>query len=123
MTPRRKRAVAGEKTGNKTGSGTMRSPRSGSEIPTGAHPGNTGGKKGRSGRKPEAFKAMCQALASSKEVRANAAKILRNADHPLFIGALKWASENGYGRPAQTVDVTSGGVPLNALLVVPAETP
>jgi hypothetical protein len=42
------------KTGKKTGTGalTMRSPRSGAEVPTGAHPGNTGGKRGRSGRVP-----------------------------------------------------------------------
>jgi hypothetical protein len=37
-------------------SGTMRSPRSGAVVRTGAHPANTGGKKGRSGRKPDAFK-------------------------------------------------------------------
>lgn len=32
------------------------SPRSGYALPVGNHPGNTGGKKGRSGRKPNAFK-------------------------------------------------------------------
>jgi hypothetical protein len=29
------------------------SPRSGVRLPLGAHPGNTGGKKGRSGRRPQ----------------------------------------------------------------------
>lgn len=32
------------------------SPRSGVRLPVGAHPGNTGGKKGRSGRLPDEFR-------------------------------------------------------------------
>ena len=39
----------------KTGDSVMVSPRSGAEVPTGAHPGNTGGKPGRSGRKTNRF--------------------------------------------------------------------
>lgn len=41
--------------GQKTGAGTgyAVSPINGARMPTGAHPGNTGGKKGRSGRRPD----------------------------------------------------------------------
>ena len=40
----------------------MTSPKSGATIPTGAHPGNTGGKKGRSGRRPYAFALFAHSL-------------------------------------------------------------
>lgn len=36
------------------------SPRNGNVLPLGNHPGNTGGKKGRSGRKPNDFLALCK---------------------------------------------------------------
>ena len=57
-----KPAAKGRKTGTITRNGQtyMVSPISGAECPTGAHPGNTGGKPGRSGRPPnelrEAFR-------------------------------------------------------------------
>lgn len=50
------------KAASKGGKKTATSPRSGSTIPTGAHPGNTGGKKGRSGRPPSAFKDFLKRL-------------------------------------------------------------
>ena len=40
-------------------SATARSPLNGAEIPLGAHPRNTGGKKGRSGRPPSAIRERC----------------------------------------------------------------
>ena len=39
---------------------TARSPLNGAEIPLGAHPRNTGGKKGRSGRPPSAMRELCR---------------------------------------------------------------
>jgi hypothetical protein len=77
----------------------------GPRLPLGAHPWNTGGKKGRSGRKPAAFKEMCRLLASSDLVWQSVQLILMNPHHPSFIGALKWAGENGYGKPAQKIDL------------------
>jgi len=74
-------------------------------LPLGAHPWNTGGKKGRSGRKPDGFKEMCRLLASSDLVWQSVQLILLNHNHPHFVGALKWASENGYGKPAQKFEV------------------
>lgn len=49
---------------------------------------------------------MCRSLASSKEVEQAAQDILKNKDHPAFIGALKWATENGYGKPKESVELT-----------------
>jgi hypothetical protein len=43
------------------------SPRNGVSLPVGAHPGNTGGKAGRSGRKPDEFK---EALAAVRDTAA-----------------------------------------------------
>jgi len=68
---------------------------------SGGVPGNKGG-----GRPPDQFKAMCAALASSKEVEQNVRKILADPEHPLYLGALKWATENGYGKPQETLTVT-----------------
>jgi hypothetical protein len=53
--------VAG-KTGIKTGIVTATSPKGGARLPLGAHPGNTGGKKGRSGRKPSEVVALARSL-------------------------------------------------------------
>jgi hypothetical protein len=49
--------VSDEKTAVKTAV----SPLSGGRIPLGAHPGNTGGKKGRSGRPTSAVREACRA--------------------------------------------------------------
>lgn len=90
--------------------------RNGNVLPVGAHPGNTGGKSGRSGRKPDEFKAICRALATRTETIAVVAAILTDGSHPRFMAALKWASENGYGRPIQRLDVASRGVTLEELV-------
>ena len=34
--------------------------------------------------------------------------ILKNEKHPAFIGALKWATENGYGKAKESVEVNGG---------------
>ena len=83
------------------------SPRSGVALPLGNHPGNTGGKPGRSGRPPDEFKALCRELVTRKETLAAVRKILRDPDHPAFVGALRWATEHGYGRPLQRVEADS----------------
>jgi hypothetical protein len=45
---------------DKTAAKTATSPISGGVIPLGAHPGNTGGKKGRSGRLPSKVREACR---------------------------------------------------------------
>ena len=42
-------------------------------------------------------------MATRAETVASVEGILTDANHPHFMAALKWASENGYGRPTQTM--------------------
>lgn len=56
------------------------------------------------GRPPDLFRELCRELACSAEDAARIA--LADSKHPAFIGALKWATEHGYGRPAQTIQHT-----------------
>lgn len=60
------------------------------------------------GRPPDEFKAMCRALASSDKVREKVQQILADPDaYPkLYIGALNWATEHGYGKPKESVELT-----------------
>ncbi len=78
------------------------------------NPGNKGG-----GRTPDEFKAMCRQLASSEAVRKAVAGILKNRKSPLLVGALKWASEHGYGAPQKSVDVTSKGQQITGVVILP----
>jgi len=70
---------------------------------SGGRPGNPGG-----GRPPDQFKAMCRDLASKQDVMESVSLILSDPDHPLFLGALKWASEHGYGKPNQPLEHNVG---------------
>lgn len=100
---REKRSRVATKRG-KTATKTARSPINGAEIPLGAHPGNTGGKPGRSGRKPDAFRELCRALASGETTVQQVEAILKDNQHPAFLGAVKWATEHGYGKPTEHVE-------------------
>lgn len=60
------------------------------------------------GRPPDEFKAMCRQLASRAKTFEVAERILDNPEiYPsLYTGALKWATEQGYGKPKETVEHT-----------------
>ncbi len=95
-----------EITGNKSGKQkTMISPRSGSQIPTGAHPGNTGGKKGRSGRKPNAFKELCREILDDEETREALRAAAKSPSAPGYGGIIKMLASYAEGVPAQKVEV------------------
>ncbi len=70
----------------------------GGALLSAGQPGNKGG----TGRPPDAFRELCRELACSGSVAA--AAILQLPDHPAYIGALKWATEHGYGKPKETVE-------------------
>lgn len=61
------------------------------------------------GRPPDAFKEMCRKLASSDDVEGELTSILKKRRgkgakrDPEFMAALKWTSENGYGKPSQAI--------------------
>lgn len=71
---------------------------------SGGVPGNRGG-----GRKPDWLKQACRRLVSSDTVLRAVREILADPDHPAFMSALRWASENGYGKPAQSVELRGSG--------------
>ena len=56
------------------------------------------------GRPSDAFREMCRELVRREEVLKAVSKILKNSDHPLFMQALNWATNHGYGKPEQTVN-------------------
>ena len=95
------------KTGKKTGKRTMVSPRSGAEVPTGNHSGNTGGKKGRSGRKPAAYKQFLRDTLDSPEAREALEKVLQSDEHTAYASVLGKVIPHAYGQPTQPIEVTS----------------
>ena len=75
------------------------SPRNGNRLPLGNQPGNTGGKKGRSGRKPKAFLERCVAATEDDELWQNASK-----KQPM--GVLDLAAGYVHGKPKNTTEHT-----------------
>jgi hypothetical protein len=91
--------------GKKTATKTARpSPRSGVALPLGNHPGNTGGKPGRSGRPPKAFKKFCRELAKSGEFQKALEAAATDAEHQNYIGAAKLVATFATAKPAKTVN-------------------
>lgn len=56
---------------------------------------------------------MCQELASSAETLKSARAILKDPKHPAWTGALKWATENGYGKPKESLEHTFPDLPAD----------
>ena len=78
------------------------SPRSGVSLPVGAHPWNTGGKKGRSGRKPNNFVEWCDSVTKDETVRAVNLARAKAGD----IKVLTLAANYAHGKPTERVEVT-----------------
>ena len=100
----------GEKTAMKTA--RRSSPRSGVRPPIGAHPGNTGGKKGRSGRKSHDYLETLREIVESDACKAAVRKILRNPKHPQFAALYRTVLTQVYGLPSQRVDVSESAGPV-----------
>lgn len=81
------------------------------------NPGNSGG-----GRPPDEFKAMCRQLASRAKTFEVAERILDNPEvYPsLYTGALKWATEQGYGKPKEHIEHT--GEIKHGVVILPSIT-
>lgn len=62
----------------------------------------------KAGRTPDAFKEMCRSLASRDETLVAVMRILEDPSHQHYFSALRWASENGYGKPAQPITGEGG---------------
>lgn len=90
----------------KTAERTAVSPRNGARIPVGAHPGNTGGKKGRSGRKPQAFRVFAASVATDPEFQQALKTAALDPDHPNHANAVKQILAYSEGLPRQVVEQT-----------------
>ncbi len=81
----------------------LRKPKHGrGALLVGGIPGNPYGKLG--GRPPDEFKRILQSLASREETMRALEQLLMAPDHPAFLGALKYATEHGYGKPSQPIE-------------------
>lgn len=65
-----------------------------------------GGTNPGAGRPPDAFRELCQGLASKDDTIKVVERVLKDDEHPAWLGALKWATEHGYGKPTQQVEVS-----------------
>ena len=92
-----------EKTGTKTGQGTgvMVSPLTGAVCPTGAHPGNTGGKPGRSGRPPKHFVEWCKDLTDDEDARA----VFESRNKAGDLKVMEFAAGYAHGKPKESLEV------------------
>ena len=92
----------------KTATKTARpSPKNGNRLPLGAHPGNTGGKKGRSGRKPDAFKDFLKAeIRDHPDSRQALVDASRTPGNGAFTSAWKIATDYDDTKPAEKAQIT-----------------
>jgi len=79
--------------------------RNGNVLPVGAHPKNTGGKKGRSGRKPDWLKRWCDDLLADPKCKSQVKAILQDKDHPAFKAMWSAVADRAAGKPTQAVTV------------------
>ena len=61
------------------------------------------GKKGRSGRKPDAWKELMRRLVNRQSTIRALKRVIKNPRHPAWQGALKFAAEQAYGKPSQEI--------------------
>lgn len=89
------------KTANKAAKTGKPSGRNGNVLPVGNHPGNTGGKKGRSGRKPDAFSNMLAKLRQSPALAKSLKKAIADPESRAFPSALKVLTDYDTERPTK----------------------
>jgi len=86
----------------------------GGALLSGGMPGNVGG----TGRPPDAWRALCRTLASRTEMVQTAEEVLKDKNHPAWLGAWKFLAEQGYGKAAQSLDLTTDGKPLVPQVII-----
>lgn len=72
------------------------------------------------GRPPDKFKELCRELATGEKTVAQLRLILKSKKDPQFMSALRWASEHGYGKPAQPLEHT-GSITIEDFVVASRE--
>jgi predicted RNA-binding protein YlqC (UPF0109 family) len=93
-----------EKTAIKT---AKPSPRSGVSLPVGAHPGNTGGRKGRSGRPPNAFRAVLAAIRDDPSIQDALKQAAGDATSRNFGAAWRVLVDYDDEKPAKRLELAS----------------
>lgn len=88
----------------------MTSPRSGSTIPTGNHPGNTGGKPGRSGRPSNSFKELLAVLRADPEVHTAIEKAAKDCSGPGFRVAIALMERYDEEKPTEKGELKVTGL-------------
>ncbi|HEV8177158.1 MAG TPA: hypothetical protein VGP44_05665 [Gemmatimonadales bacterium] len=86
----------------------VRPPQGGAGIIPG-NPGNSGGKKRRSGRKPNVYRELCEGMLSSPDAQRSVARILKDDRHPHFASIYKHLAEYAHGKPVQPISGEDGG--------------
>ena len=94
--------MSAKKTAEKTAR-SKPSPLTGQTLPLGAHPKNTGGKKGRSGRKPFLWKEHCRDVLIDKTVREHMLVAARTPKLPGYAPLIKMLASYAEGLPEQTI--------------------
>ncbi len=87
----------------------------GTQLPAGNHPGNTGGKKGRSGPIPTQLKVSCQDLAFGY-VFPKLEKYLKRSNVGVSNAGWRWAAttvlDRGFGKVPQPITGDDEGDPI-----------
>lgn len=99
-----------KKTANQTAKRSGKSRQKSLFKPGGAQGPGRGPEKGapNAGRPPDKFKELCRELATGEKTVAQIRLILKSKKDPQFMAALRWASEHGYGKPAQPLEHNAG---------------
>lgn len=87
------------------GSSEMVSPVNGNRLLTGAHPKNTGGKKGRSGRRPKSFTAFMRSLREHPDVQQAILDAARDPMSKGFAAVLRQMAEYDDEKPAERQEI------------------
>lgn len=72
--------------------------RNGNVLPVGNHPGNTGGKKGRSGRKPFAFRVLARSILQSPKVQKELREAAQDRTTPGYGTVLRMLRDSAEGK-------------------------
>lgn len=76
-------------------------------------PGAGGGPQPGAGRPPDEWKRMCREAVSRADRFAIAESVIENPDHPAWLGAYKFLTEQGFGKGAQPLE-HSGSLELTS---------
>jgi hypothetical protein len=98
-------------------------PRRANATSFGQSRGNKRGKGNTYGANAQTFQGRMKALAERAALVKRWERMLsdENPDDKLFFRAFDRVANRGYGLPASSLDVTSGGEAVASLLVMPAE--